>query len=129
MPPTADTVLLERRLLAEMGDLERKIRELVVERDSIRRLLQRVRSETLINVDVTRKNSFNRILVEHTIIEAIKLSLPKPLSTNKLAGEAKAAVYGLKDSTLRSYLFRMKERGLIVNKGVGFWTLPPQPAQ
>jgi len=122
MTDKADSVKLERRLVAEMADLEKKIGELLAEKISIQRILQRVRTEQLMNLDVTRKNSYNRILIEHTITEALKNS-PKPLTTSKLYGEAKSAIYGLKDSTLRSYLFRMKERGLIHSKGSGHWTL------
>jgi hypothetical protein len=123
MSKKPDLANLEERLIAEMADIERKIGELLKEKMSLQRILQRVRAESLVKVDVTRKNSYNKILVEHTIIETLKSS-SKPLTTSKLSSGAKDVVYGLKDSTIRSYLFRMKERGLIVNKGVGLWTLP-----
>src|SRR5262249_31424364 len=119
----ADDVL-ERRLLAELAEIDRKIGELTVERDSIRRILFRVKSGRSMKVDVTRKNSYNRIIVEFTIIEALKSS-ERPLSVRRLLFDAKSVVYGLKDGTFRSYLTRMKARGLIVSLPGSNWSLPP----
>jgi hypothetical protein len=119
-----DSLHLERRLIAELADLEGKIGSLVAERESIRRILMRVRQETKINVDVTRKNSINRIVIEDRITEVLKNSA-RPLSTKRLASEAKSVVYNLKDNTFRSHLSRMKARGLIVGRGTSLWTLPP----
>ena len=119
---------LEQRLHEELDEIDRKIGELVKEKESIRRILFRVRQETKFNIDVTRKNSFNRISVEHAIIEVLKIS-KKPVSTRKLAFNARSVVYNLNDSTFRSYLNRMKNRGLIVSKGSGVWALPEPPQQ
>ena len=118
---------LESRLLAEMAELDRKMGELLTERDSIRRILSRVRAESMVNVDVTRKNSYGRIVIEHRLIEVLK-NAAKPLTTRRLSAEAKSVVYGLKDNTFRSYIYRMKARGLIVSPKTGVWTLPaPSP--
>lgn len=122
----APSTQLERRLHEELDQLDRKIGDLLKERESIRRILIRVRHETKLNVDITRKNSFNRISAEHAIIETLKAS-KKPVSTRRIAVNVRSVVYNLNDNTYRSYLSRMKARGLIVSKGSGVWALPEPP--
>jgi len=123
MTDEPDASPLESRLLFELTQIERSLGELMRERDCLLRILSRVRHEKIVKVDITRKNSFSRIVVEHTVIQTLEKSA-KPVTTHRLLSEAKSAVYGLKDSTFRSYLSRMKSRSLVVSSGLGHWTLP-----
>jgi DNA-binding transcriptional ArsR family regulator len=127
MSESPERATLEQQLVAELADIERKIGELEQERSAVQRMLLRARQENLLNRDVTRKNSFNRILVENKILETLEKS-NKFVRTSELYSEAQRVVYSLKDQTFRSYLHRLKERGLIeASLNRGFWKRTKRP--
>jgi DNA-binding transcriptional ArsR family regulator len=120
---------LEQKLVAELADIERKIGDLQQERAAVQRMLLRARQENLLNKDVTRKNSFNRILVEEKILEILR-EKNRFVRTSEIFKACQTVIYSLKDQTFRSYLHRLKERGLIEPSiGRGFWRLRNRPSE
>ncbi|WP_298724352.1 hypothetical protein [uncultured Ferrovibrio sp.] len=118
---------LEVKLLQELSRIEARIAELESEKRVLQKLLVKVRQEDLLNKDVARKNSYERIVVENSILQQLK-SAGRPLHASTLFQEAKDVSYALKDSTFRSYLHRLKLRGQIVSAGRGIWQLPETAA-
>lgn len=113
----------EKRIAAELQLIDEKIASLEKERMVLRRQLAKARSEKLGIENATRKNSLNRVLTENTIISALR-SEGKPLSTAYLFKCALVMNNDLKENTFRTYLHRMKKRGLIkTSKHVGVWEL------
>ena len=116
---------LEKSLVLQISDIERRIRELQEERAVVERLLLKTRKERVASKEVTRRNSVQRILVESEILEALKGS-NRPLSGKELFTRVRRVVFNLNYSTMRSHLRRMKERG-VLKKLPGYggnWTLP-----
>jgi hypothetical protein len=114
----------ERRLLREIEDVESKIRDLQVERASLQRLLASARGREKMLPFVRRKNSFDRVVVETAVLDALRNS-HKPMRSADLYRQALASTHGLKESTFRSHLHRLKQREQIENpRGVrGLWQL------
>ena len=115
---------LEVRLLREIEEVNAKIQSLEDERKSLQRLLASARSKERVARSVKRKNSLDRAVVEACIHQA--LSEGRPLRSKELRKRVAAVVFSLNENTFRSYLHRMKEKGLITqHKGRrGIWTLP-----
>lgn len=113
----------ERRILSELKELEQQIKKLEAERRTLQKHLAKARAERTGLKSVTRKNSINRVLAENSVIEKLKDS-NRPLSTKYLYNYARLTNYDLKASTFRTYLHRMKKRGLIKTASrVGEWEL------
>ena len=119
---------IEGPLLAELAAIERRIADLEAERSALQRLITKVRQQKIAAQDVTRKNSFDRIMVESKILELLGQT-EKYLSTRELYREAKRVNYSLRDGTFRSYVHRLKERGLIESSKntKGYWKLARKP--
>ncbi|NYZ17560.1 hypothetical protein HL658_33880 [Azospirillum sp. RWY-5-1] len=115
---------IESELLRRLSEIESQIADLEAERNALQRLIAKVRLEESGNKDVKRRNSLSRIIVEGKILELLKSS-SGPVSGNVLYKSTLSVVPSLKDVTFRSYLHRMKEKGLIEPaKGIGFWRMP-----
>jgi hypothetical protein len=117
--------ILERRLLKEIADIDARVAELQTTRRSLERLVVKVRREAPVEGGkVARKNSAGRILIEQAIVESLRAAL-KPMTNKAIFTAARAVDYDLKEVTLRSYLHRMKARGLIEHSGAqgGSWQL------
>lgn len=119
---------IEGPLLAQLADIERRIADLEGERAALQRLITKVRQQKLIMQDVTRKNSFDRILVENKILEILGQT-EKYVSARSLYKEARLVNFNLKDTTFRSYMHRLKERGLVEASANirGYWKLIRKP--
>lgn len=113
---------LEAKLIQELTAIETRIAELEGEKRTLQRLLSKVRQEALVNRDVTRKNSFDRIVIENVILRRLS-EVTRPLHTEALLSEARTVTHNLKANTFRSYLHRLKLRGLIQSSGRGTWEL------
>lgn len=113
----------ERRLMREIEELDSRIKNLTDERSALLRQLTKARWENPHLKDVNRKNSANRVLIENRVLEALGRS-KKPLKTAVLYEEGLRANFELKENTFRTYLHRMKDRGLIVSAGRALWSLP-----
>jgi len=125
-PDNANT--LEAQLVAQLTGVKQEIVRLEAQRDTLEALLFRARRE-LNRLDVTRKNSLNRVLIENSILEALRRSR-KALPTKVLFYTARSFNPQLRNTTFRSYLHRLKTKGLIFSSiGHGFWTaMEPEPA-
>lgn len=112
----------ERRLMREIETIDHRIKELSEEKLALRRQLIKARWENTAIKDVSRKNSGNRVMVEARVLDALKAT-KHSMSTAKLYPEALKANFELKENTFRTYLHRMKDKGLIVSVGRALWTL------
>jgi hypothetical protein len=117
---------LEKRILEEIADRERKVRELQDEIEMYRRMLLKARQQNELTrrVDVTRKNSVNRILIENAVLQSLKQT-GRIRGTRSLYRDACLMVSTLKESTFRTILHRMKNRGLISSASNGKWQISP----
>ena len=116
-----DRALLETHLLAQITGIEQEITRLQAQRDVLRDLLFRARRENATLRDVTRKNSFDRILIEGKIVDLLTAAT-RPVPTQRLWRAAQEVNPRLRSATFRSYLHRLKSRGLIVSAGHGYWS-------
>jgi 3-hydroxyacyl-CoA dehydrogenase len=112
----------ELRLTRAIEEINHRIKELTDEQIALRRLLMKARWENSAVKDVSRKNSGNRVMIEARVLGALKTT-SRALSSSKLCIEARQVNFELKDNTFRTYLHRMKEKGLIVSAGRGLWEL------
>jgi len=120
-PPVKPPLSLEQRILSELAEIGAKIQRLTADRAALEDFLGRVRRDNLGSKDVTRKNSYTRIVVENRILEALDHE-KRPASARLLFTTAQLVAYGLKPQTFRSYLHRLKERGLIAPSARrGYW--------
>jgi hypothetical protein len=115
---------LEKRIHQEIADRERRVRELQDEIHTYRRMLLKARqqNELIKRVDVTRKNSVNRILIENSVLESLRQA-GKVRSTRSLYRDACLVVGNLRNGTFRTILHRMKNRELISSVGDGRWQI------
>jgi hypothetical protein len=120
---------LEGTIRLQIEEITEQIRELMAHRQSLERVLLKARQQDeLVNrVDVTRKNSINRVLVEGAILQTIE-GAKKPVRAKNLYQHARGLVPDLRENTFRSYLFRMKTRGLLTRAGAGTWQLAQKVA-
>ena len=114
----------EAYILREIEDIDSKIKELQFARGALQGVLARIRQSARPEFGKHRRNSAERILVETRIIEELNRSL-RPLSSARLYKAAKTVLSDLKEGTFRSYLHRMKIRGVVANPNAvsGMWRL------
>jgi len=119
---------LEKRILQEIADRQGKIRELQDEIYTFERMLLKARqqNELVRRVDVTRRNSVARILVENSVLESLKQT-GRVRGTRSLYRDAQLGISTLKESTFRTILHRMKNRGLISSVSNGKWQIGAAP--
>src|SRR5690242_3611319 len=91
---------LEAPLLAQIDSVEQQITQLQAQRDTLRELLLKVRRENLALRDVTRKNSFDRILIENRVMNLLRAT-SKPVATQKLYWSALEIIPRLRNTTFR----------------------------
>lgn len=103
---------IEAKILEQIRALIQRRQEIDAEENALRRLLIKVRSETVKAQDVTRKNSATRILIEDRILETLRRA-PEGVSTSVLAREVAYYFPRIKGATFRSYLHRLSVRGLV----------------
>lgn len=118
-----DSRQLERKILVEIDDIDRRFEALRQERTALQRLLVSVRAKTVGMPDVTRKNSVNRIVIEEKILSVLRNS-ERSEPTKKLFREVLNTHPSVKAATFRSYLHRLQSRGLIEPAlARGFWQM------
>ena len=110
-------------VLAQIAEIEIKIKELQEEKSALYRVLIRIRRGNVSIRDVSRKNSMNRIVIEDTIKNLLE-SNKNPLKSNYIYTEVSKLIPDLKSTTFRSHLHRMEKKGLITkaNGGRGWLT-------
>lgn len=117
-----DRNLLETHLLAQIESVEQQIAKLGAQRDTLRELLLKVRRENATLRDVTRKNSFDRILIENRVMNLLRAA-SKPVATQRLYWSALEIIPRLRNATFRSHLHRLKTKGLIKSEVHGEWSV------
>lgn len=124
MSQSAGTSPIERQLLDQIDDIGRRITELEAEQAALRRLLAKVRFKGAVVKGVTRRNSFRRIAIENRIIEILGES-GRYVSGSEVFRQIKMNNRSIKPSTFRSYLHRLKEKGLIESSVSrrGYWII------
>lgn len=113
------------KLNAEIRAIDLRITELMAERDALRRILDRTKSELFTAAQTTRKNSFSKLVVEQEILQALR-RLAVPVSSADLLAQARTVRYDLRPATFRSHLHRLKAKGLIEGAPGGrrgYWRL------
>jgi hypothetical protein len=120
---------LEVQLVSQLTGIKQEIAKLERQRETLEALLLRTRQEINLR-DVTRKNSLDRVLVESSILRSLRRS-GKPMATTVLFHTARAMNPHLRNATFRSYLHRLKTKGVIYNTaGRGLWTsVKPEPVE
>ena len=123
---------IEGMLLTRLAGIERQIADLERERYAIQRLITKVRHENLTGQGITRKNSFDRIIAETAILAVLRREVGNKNRGFVRAGEVqnqiRHVVVNIKDVTFRTYLHRMKEKGLIEQSYPrGSWRLVKEP--
>ncbi|MTH80327.1 hypothetical protein [Paracoccus aestuariivivens] len=112
----------EARIARELAAVEDEIRKLEAEAVTLRRQLGKAKAERLGLQHATRKNSMNRVLTENSVLEQLRST--SPIATKVLFRNAKMSHPDLKETTFRTYLHRMKQRGLIKTaRSAGQWEL------
>lgn len=112
----------EARLMHELEAIESRIRDLELERAALRRQLMKARWESSSLRDVSRKNSASRVMVEQRVLAELE-GATRPVPLARLFEAARHANYDLQQNTFRTYLHRLKEKGLIENPVRGAWRL------
>lgn len=111
----------ERRFLALLAEVNSKIAKLTAEKQTLERLIIRERENRVRRFDVTRKNSLDRILVEDKICEIIT-KRDTHVYGKYIFNEVASILPGMKGSTFRSHLHRLKDKGIIkMSNKRGFW--------
>jgi predicted transcriptional regulator len=116
------------KLASEIRAIDLKIADLSAERHALTRILERTKSEVFTASGLTRKNSFSKIVVEQEILQTLRRR-QVPVSGTDLLAAARTVRYNLKPVTFRTYLHRLKAKGLIINsdeKGRGYWSISPK---
>jgi hypothetical protein len=120
-----DRPVLESQLVAQLTGIRQEIAKLEKQRETLEALLVRVRQEMNLR-DVTRKNSLDRILTENLILESLRRTR-RLTPTKILFYSVRAISPQLQNTTFRSYLHRLKAKGLIRTVGHGFWVATDSP--
>ncbi|WP_247996640.1 hypothetical protein [Brucella tritici] len=114
----------ERRLEREIASLDADIERLKAEKVALTKQLAKARADREGLQFTTRKNSMARVLAENAVLKALKAS-GREMKVLELFREARGTNSELKESTFRTYLNRMKTKGMIrPGKYVGEWRLP-----
>lgn len=115
--------LLEAMILRQIKEIDQKIAELEQEKRVLNRTLLKARHAGAAKKDVNRKNSIERIIIETKIMEIIRSSKPH-VSSASIYRQVKYVSPNLKDSTFRSHIHRLKQKGFIESSTKGYWRLP-----
>ena len=121
--PENDISYYEQRLQREIESLDSQIQKLRDEQNALKRQLVKARWENSAIKDVSRKNSANRVMIEQRILAELERN-PTATTTRKLYQTALVANFELRENTFRTYLHRMKQKGLIESPNRGRWRLP-----
>jgi DNA-binding transcriptional ArsR family regulator len=111
------------KLLAQLAEVNADITKLTAEKEALERLIIRIRDGRARVLDVTRRNSLDRILVESKVYEIVS-GHKTPVLGRYIFEEIVSILPSMKSSTFRSHLHRMKDKGIIkISDQRGFWTL------
>ena len=116
---------LAAQTLAEIAEIDRRIASLIELRDGLKRVFARVSTSGLAGTARVHPERSRSALVEQVIIEMLEVADGHPLKTRELFESARRVSAHLKYVTFRSYLHRLKRRGVITaeNADHGSWRL------
>lgn len=112
MSATRPNQSVEARLLSKLGRVEVRLRELQAEKAALQRLIMEFRREDPQKREVGRRRSIKKAVMEERILEMLRVA-PRPMSSGLIHERLLAAGHDVNPSTLRSYVRRLAERGLI----------------
>jgi hypothetical protein len=113
------------QVLAEIAEIDRRIASLIELRDGLSRVFvnaSRVEAGDIVGIQMAESRC---AMIEHVILEMLGKAEDFCLRTKDLFESARAVSTHLKYVTFRSYLHRLKLRGLITAENVehGSWKL------
>lgn len=111
--------LAEQQIVAQLEANAKRIAALSAERETLQKVLLALRGQNQQH-EIVRSNSRNRILVERRILEQLRMH-GKAMLTHRIFQEARQVHPTLTAGTFRSYLTRMKQKGLLEQPQHGFW--------
>jgi predicted transcriptional regulator len=116
---------LAAQTLAEIAEIDRRIASLIELRDGLKRVFARVSTSGPAGTVHVHPERSRSALVEQVIIEMLEVADGRPLKTRELFESARRVSAHLKYVTFRSYLHRLKRRGVITAEKAnhGSWRL------
>jgi hypothetical protein len=116
---------LATQTLAEIAEIDRRIASLVELRDGLKRVFANVSEIALAEAAHLHPSRSRSAVTEHIIMEMLKRANGRSLKTRELFEGARTISAHLKYVTFRSYLYRLKQRGVITagNADYGSWRL------
>jgi predicted transcriptional regulator len=116
---------LAAQTLVEIAEIDRRIASLVELRDGLKRVFSRVSTAGPDETSRVHPERSRSALIEQVIIEMLHTTDGGPLKTRALFESARRVSAHLKYVTFRSYLHRLKRRGVITaeNADHGSWSL------
>ena len=118
---------LAAQTLAEIAEIDRRIASLIELRDGLKRVFVNASKGDVRETPYTQLSDSRRALVEHIIVEMLERAEGQCLRTRELFEGARTISAHLKYVTFRSYLHRLKQRGVISDEDTrhGSWRLRP----
>lgn len=117
---------MEALLLSQLKDYEQQISELQAAKAATLRQLEKVRTSGSSSRDVTRRNSYRRILSERHVLDTLNAS-NGGLTTKRLVKEIRTVYPDMPEVTARVQLTRMRDKGLIQSPSRGKWVAVAAP--
>lgn len=115
-------ISLEGRLQRQISEIDARILALTAEKRALERMMLSLREGGLENEQAVRRNGAQRVLVEKAILDFLA---DGPATGSQILQHVRIVYRAINPSTLRSYIHRLDQRGLI-SKGAerGMWQLP-----
>ena len=116
---------LAAQTLAEIAEIDRRIASLIELRDGLKRVFANVSGITSPEAAHLHPSRSRSAVNEYVIVEMLEKANGQPLKTRELFEGARAVSAHLKYVTFRSYLHRLKRRGVITSENIdhGSWRL------
>ena len=116
---------LAAQTLAEITEIDRRIASLIELRDGLKRVFANVSGIASSEATYLHPSRSRSAVTEHVIVEMLERANGQPLRTRELFEGARTVSAHLKYVTFRSYLHRLKRRGVITaeNADHGSWRL------
>jgi hypothetical protein len=116
---------LATQTLAEIAEIDRRIASLVELRDGLKRVFVNASKSDFAQTPHTQMSDSRRAMIEHVIVGMLAKADGYCLKTKELFEGARTISAHLKYVTFRSYLHRLKQRGVISSENAeyGSWRL------
>jgi hypothetical protein len=116
---------LATRTLAEIAEIDRRIASLIELRDGLKRVFVNASKRDFTEASLAQMSDPRRAMIEHLIVRMLAKADGCCLKTKELFEGAQTISGRLKYVTFRSYLHRLKQRGVISSENAehGSWRL------